>query len=235
MRNACKAVIVSCYYGQTTGIQCACNALTAMCWARVHKLSRWRVCDPDHVLDIGDDLYKTLGLHWYLDESDLPDQIILEGYLCHVNKLYLHDGKEVIGRRLLLNLFQNMNAALLFINSIVTAIICVSRAYYFFDSHSRDTRGLAVSDGSSVLLKFWNIQQVKNYIQVARLEFQGRQWQYFQLQFINVEIDDVEDAIVNINRNIRRLQRKHPFLRGKNLSNAPTNMKQWKTKYFSWK
>ena len=78
--------------------------------------------------------------------------------------------------------------------------------------------GLAVSDGRSVLLKFWNIQQVENYIDVAHLEFQGRERQYFQLQFINVEIDDNEDAIVNINRDNSRLQRNHPFLRGQNLS-----------------
>ena len=86
------------------------------------------------MLDIGDDLYKTLGLHRPLDASDLPDQISLDGFLCHINKLYLHDGEAVIGRRFLLNLFQNMNAALLFVNGIITAIICVSRAYYFFDS-----------------------------------------------------------------------------------------------------
>ena len=43
-----------------------------------------------------------------------------------------------------------MDAALLFINNTVTAIFCVSLAYYFFDSHSRDVRGLAVSDESSV-------------------------------------------------------------------------------------
>ena len=58
-------------------------------------------------------------------------QISLEDYLCHINKLYLHDEEAVIGRRFLLNLFQNMNAALLFINSTVTAMICVFRAYYF--------------------------------------------------------------------------------------------------------
>ena len=80
------------------------------------------------MLDIGDDLYKTLGLHRPLDASDLPDQISLDGFLCHINKLYLHDGEAVIGRRFLLNLFQNMNATLLFIYSTVTVIICVSCA-----------------------------------------------------------------------------------------------------------
>ena len=118
-------------YGQTDYMQCACNALMAICWARV--MSCWHFCDLDHVLDIEDDLYKTLGLHWYLDASDSPDQISLEGYHCLINKLYLLDVKVVIGRRFPLNLFQNMNAVLLFINSIVTAIICLSCAYYFFD------------------------------------------------------------------------------------------------------
>ena len=97
-------------------------------------MSCWRVCDLDHVLDIGDDPYKTLVLHQYLDASDLPDQITLEGYLYHINKLYLHNGEAVIVRRFLLNLFQNINAALSSINSTVTAIICASRAYHFFDS-----------------------------------------------------------------------------------------------------
>ena len=45
------------------------------------------------MLDIGNDLYKTLGLHQYLDASDFPDQITLEGYFCHINKLYLRGGE----------------------------------------------------------------------------------------------------------------------------------------------
>ena len=48
-----------------------------------------------------DDLDKTLGQHRYLDASDLPDQITLEGYLCHISNLYLHDGEAVISRRFL--------------------------------------------------------------------------------------------------------------------------------------
>ena len=100
-----------------------------------------------------------------------------------------------------------------------------------FDSHSRYARGLAVSDGSSVLLKFSNIQKVENYIQVAYLKFQGRERQYFQLQFINVEIDDVEDSILNINRDIRRLQRNYPFLRRENLSKCSRQYKTLKDKF----
>ena len=38
-----------------------------------------------------------------------------------------------------------------------------------FDSHNRDSRGLLVADGSSVLLKFENILQLENYTQIAHL------------------------------------------------------------------
>ena len=76
-------------------MQCACNALMAICCARVRKLSCWRVCNLDHVLDTGDDLYKTFGLHQYLDAPDLPDQLTLEGYICHISELYLYDGEAL--------------------------------------------------------------------------------------------------------------------------------------------
>ena len=131
LRNLCKTVVVSLMLSM---VQCACNALMAICWARVCKLSYWRVCDLDYVLGIGDDLYKTLGLHWYLE-----------------------------------------------------AIICNFYAYYFVNSNNIYARELAVSNRSSVLLKFLIIQQVESYIQVAHLKFQLRQRQYFQSQFTNVE------------------------------------------------
>ena len=43
-----------------------------------------------------------------------------------------------------------------------------------------------------------NILQLENYIQVAHLEHQGKEIQYFQLQFVEIEVTDVL-----IDRNIR--------------------------------
>ena len=60
-------------HGQTAAKQCTCNALMTICWAMVCKFSCWYIYDLDHVLDITDDIYKTLGLHQYLDASDFPD------------------------------------------------------------------------------------------------------------------------------------------------------------------
>ena len=86
--------------------------------------------------------------------------------------MHLHDGVAVIrrGEKCILNAYRNRSCALLFINSTVNAIILHSKACYFFDSHNRDSRGLSVADGSSVLLKFENIIQLQNYIQIAHLK-----------------------------------------------------------------
>ena len=91
------------------------------------------------------------------------------------------------------------NAALLFINSTVTAIIFHSRSYYIFDSHSRDSRGFTVSNGTSVLLKFSCLQQVENYIEVIHLGYQGRERQYFQSQFLEIEVENLDESCQNIN------------------------------------
>ena len=58
----------------------------------------------------------------------------------------------------------------------------------FFCLHSRDSRGLSVADRLSVSMKFGNILQLENYIQVAHLEYQGRERQYFRLQFVEIEM-----------------------------------------------
>ena len=60
-------------FGETAGIQCACNALLAVCWARVCKVSCWHTIDLDHVLDLGDHLLKHLGFNRYLNAFDLPN------------------------------------------------------------------------------------------------------------------------------------------------------------------
>ena len=152
----------------------------------VHAMHGWQYVEQGFanchagasVTLIVSDLYKTLGLHRYLDPSDLPDQITLEGYLCHINKLYLHDGEALIGRKFLLNPFQNMNASLFYFIHFYLCITVTAfnlcfliHIIYFFDSHSSDPREFVVSDGRSVLLKLSNIQQVENHIQVAHLEF----------------------------------------------------------------
>ena len=126
--------------------------------------------------------FNYLGFNRYLDASDLPNQIVLKGFNCSITKLNLYDGEATIGSgRFLLNPFQNRKSALLFMNGTVTAIIELCRAFYLFDSRSRNRWGLADSGGSSVLLKFSRLEYVQNYIELIHLEPKGRERQYFQV------------------------------------------------------
>ena len=128
--------------------------------------------------------------------------------MCHVNKFYLHDGEaRICNTRFLIDPFRIGNVALLFMNHTVTTIFAVGPKYYLFDSHSRDSRGLAVSDGLSVLLKFSSLQQLENYIKVIHLEYQGRESQYFQLQFLDIEIDSICRITAGASKFISRLKK----------------------------
>ena len=49
------------------------------------------------VLDLVDNLFKHLGFSRYLDASDLPNQIVLEGLNCSITKLNLHEGEAITG------------------------------------------------------------------------------------------------------------------------------------------
>ena len=50
-------------FGETAGMQCACNALLAVCWAKFREVSCWNTFDLDYDIDLRDNLFKGLGLH----------------------------------------------------------------------------------------------------------------------------------------------------------------------------
>ena len=74
-----------------------------------------------------------------------------------------------------------------------------------FDSHSRDERGLFVEYGSSVLMEFKDIFELEKYIQVAYLEFRDFERQYFQAEFISLNMEqNVREHILSSFRLERR-------------------------------
>ena len=88
-------------------------------------------------------------------------------------------------------MFKHVNVIICIYKKKVTAIISHSCSYYLFDLYSRDSRCFSVSNGTSVLFKLSCLQQVENYIEVIRLEYQGRNRQYFQLQFLETEVENL--------------------------------------------
>ena len=74
--------------------------------------------------------------------------IIIIVYLCN-------GGVAIVRVRLILNAVGGRSTALSFINGNANTLHSI--ACYLFDSHIKDSRGLAIEDGSSVLLKAANI------------------------------------------------------------------------------
>ena len=68
-------------FGETAGIQCACNALYALCWTQIKQIFHWVRRDLDHILVEGDNLYKSLHTSVMLSVTQLPA----------VLKIYNHD------------------------------------------------------------------------------------------------------------------------------------------------
>ena len=81
---------------------------------------------------------------------------------------------------------------LLFMEGFTTVIILLRNCYYLFESHSRDEKGLIVVDVTSVLMKFRDLYELEKYLQVAYLEYRDRQQAYFQLQFVEVNVESNE-------------------------------------------
>ena len=43
-------------FGNTEGVQCACNSLYALCWSQIKIVNSWNTTDLDHILTERDKL-----------------------------------------------------------------------------------------------------------------------------------------------------------------------------------
>ena len=173
-------------------MQCACNSLFALCLSQVKTVSRWNKSDLNHVLTEGDLLYKSLNVVDMLTADDLPRSIVMCNIEFPVDFLelkteiaHLRNGESFL-RRSVPNTGDEF-MFLLFMGGFTTALMKHHNHFYLFDSHSRDSRGLSVVDGTSVLMKVSDLFEVENYIQ-AYLECDSMEQSYFQLQFIHFSI-----------------------------------------------
>lgn len=179
-------------FGETAGVQCACNSLFALCWSRILKNSIWQSLDLDHMLVEGDKLYKTLNT------LDMLMQISLAvGHVFLRNSIPSNDHVSMF----------------FFMGSLTIAIIQKNQFQYVFHSDSRDERGLFVPNGKSVLLKFKDFYESEKYIQVAYLyyclQYKDRTQQYFQAQLVQIHVDQALrlDILALNDINLRRLRR----------------------------
>ena len=116
-------------------------------------------------------MYKSLNVVDMLTIDDLPGSIAMCNIEFPVDFLELKTeiahlrNDESFLRRSVPNTGDEF-MFLLFMGGFTTALMKHHNHFYLFDSHSRDSRGLSVVDGTSVLMKFSDLFEVENYIQV---------------------------------------------------------------------
>ena len=79
-------------FGETAGIQCACNALFSLCWSSVKRVTLWNTWDMDYILEKGDELYKSLNIFTPVNIDELPQHVNIEGCLLTVRLLSQEQG-----------------------------------------------------------------------------------------------------------------------------------------------
>ena len=177
-------------FGDTAGMQCVCNALFSICWSKMKQLGCWQTADLDYILMKGDELYKSLDLLRYLSFDDLPRQLTVETVYSKIN--YVGNVTVEINRlnidflRRSLVQFKGQSNGIIFITNFVAfSLIWDSKAFFIFDSHSRDELGQHAENGTAILMKFSSLRQVQNFLVETYAPANGNA--YCQMQYIAIE------------------------------------------------
>ena len=81
-------------FGATTGVQCACNSLFALCCSVIRNVYIWQTFDLDPVLCEGDSNYKQLNTLNLFAADELPNVVqTADGHMFSVEYLSLENGE----------------------------------------------------------------------------------------------------------------------------------------------
>ena len=183
-------------FGRSAGTQCMCNALFSLCYSVTRKACHWASRDLDYVLNMGDALYKDIGLYGVaLEFEELPNTIMIENVRIPVRKTYLETGllRRSANETFLcvtdyFNLHPNKSGLIFLIGGFSFLIIYTTGAVYVFDSHSRDRNGFASPSGTSILMKFRSLVDVEGYIRQVYLINNNNEELYYQIQYFDINI-----------------------------------------------
>ena len=138
-------------------------------------------------------MYKSLNAVDMLTADDLPRSIVMCNIEFPINFLELKTeiahlrNDEPFLRRSIPNTGVEF-MFLLLMGNFTTALMKHHNHFYLFNSHSRGSHGLSVVDGTSVLMKCFDLFKAENQIQVFYLECHNMEQSYFQLQFNHFRI-----------------------------------------------
>jgi len=203
---------------ETAGIQCSSNCFYAICYAHFRKLSLWKSHDLDYILEQGDRNFKKLGIR----ESPFIDQfskVVEIGNSTCTLEFNILDGHFVSGDSISVNfvqkeiLLEHAGAVLVIDGSclgIMHYTTLHNTKFFLFDSHSRNSEGHRVPGdlGTSVLLKFNEINEIKQYIRSVYKEKN-----LFQIIYVNIHFEEEENVKRFISRDTLLRQKRSQMKR----------------------
>ena len=155
--------------------------------------------DIDHILRIGNELYKniteSIGYLRYLGVDDLPEEVNILGHNVSLEISQSDLTGEIRFATFVYSLINFMETihesytgVLIIIQGVTLAIFFPnnSNKFYLFDSHSRNHQGRVSANGSSVLITFDSVIGLQEYIIELYHNQHNSESTYFQLCPINV-------------------------------------------------
>ena len=151
-------------FGETSGIQCACNSLFAICWSSIKCVSVWKYWDLDYILEQGNAFFKNINIVRSLSVEELPATVRISDHVIKVKTL------ANINRRLgASNMFEKnkdvlpgIGNGLIFYNTWLLFFTNLWKAKCLSFSINED--GSFISSGSSTVLVFKSLSNVEHYI-----------------------------------------------------------------------
>ena len=182
-------------FKETAGIQCSCNALYAICYSIIKKISLWKTWDLDYILNHGDETFKAMNILRTLFIYELPKSISIENKNIDVELLANYNG--YLGQ---VKIFENHSTTDIGNGIIFTtggysfSIIWSKKNIFLFDSHSRDINGHFTENGNSVTLSFPSLNEVEKYV---KAEYSRQFSNFFETQF-EVQYIRVTTSLANV-------------------------------------
>ena len=146
--------------------------------------------DLDYTLNQSDILYKLQNVGHTLFVDELPNDLLIEGESITAERLSIVDGYIDA------NSFTNFVDRLYYSESSANGIIMFVKEFclglmfdqkeniFLFDSHSKNSQGMSVPNGKSILLMFSSIGNLETYLRLIYI-YNGV-GSYFQLVYVNV-------------------------------------------------
>ena len=212
-------------FGEYGGMQCVCIAVYALCEFR-HILPRVSKQHMDTILMDGHNLYvdilKRRDMHpRYLLLDDLFTEIPLNGnplyhieYQRHITEIgesasewhSIQKCEASIEKLsdILITCFENSasHTIICIINEYASCMFKKHECYYFFDSHSRNNKGLPCADGTAILLGFDQLVNLVNYIRSLMNKLILENCPDTSAKFTSVTIADLTENPVAYNSSI---------------------------------